>query len=212
MTVQHITPILYVSDFARGMSYFVEKLGFRRLWDWGDPPTFGAVGRDQVEIFLSLHGQGKPGTWMSIFVDDVDALYEEFTGRGAVIPMAPENKPWGMSEMHVECPDGHILRFGHGIGSAPERVIERRDLPVRIEKRLASVLEDLAVHSGRSVGQLLEDIVLHSFEPVPGKERVSSASAYTAKTFGVIEELKKKHGIDYDTHASYGFVEKDAKG
>lgn len=211
MSIQHITPILYVSDFGRGMSYFVEKLGFRKLWDWGDPPGFGAVGRDKVEIFLCLEGQGKPGTWMSVFVEDVDALYEEFTAKGAVIPVPPRDEPWGMREMHVECPDGHILRFGHGITTAPQRVIERRDLAVRIETRLASVLEDLAVHSGRSVGQLLEDIVLHSFEPVQGEEGVSSASAYTAKTFGVIEALKKKHGIDYGTHASYGFVEKNAK-
>lgn len=209
--VQHITPILYASDFQRSMSYFVDKLGFRKLWDWGAPPSFGAVGRDKVEIFLCQGRQGQTGTWMFVFVDNADALHEEFTAKGADISVAPRNEPWGMREMHVQCPDGHILRFGHGIASAPERVIERRELGARMETRLASVLEDLAAHSGRSVSQLLEDVVLHSFEPVPGQEGVSSASAYTAKTFELIEQLKKKHGIDYDTHASYGFIEKAVK-
>jgi uncharacterized glyoxalase superfamily protein PhnB len=213
MIIEQITPILAVSDFQQSMSYFVNQLGFRRLWDWGDPPSFGAVGRDKVEIFLSLNSQGNPGTWMSIFVDDdVDALYREFTAQGAVILRPPQDQLWGMREMQVQCPDGHILRFGHGIACAPESVIERRDLAIRIETRLAAVLEDLAVHSGRTVGSLLEEIVLHSFEPVPGKTGVSSASPHTAKTLDLIEELKRKHRIDYDTHANYGWIEKDPRG
>lgn len=208
MAVHNLVPILYVTDFARSMSYFTDVLGFKKLWDWGSPPSFGAVARDKIEIFLCLNGQGQPGTWMSIFVDDVDDLHAEIAAKGAVIPMAPRDEPWGMREMHVECPDGHILRFGHGISHAPERVIERRELPVRIESRLASVLEDLAAQSGRNVGQLLEEIVLHSFEAVKGEHGTMTPSPHREKTFRQIEELKKKHGIDYDTHANYGFVEK----
>src|SRR5580765_8584292 len=110
MKVTGLTPILYASDFQRLMDYFVETLGFHKLWDWGAPPTFGAVARDQTEIFLCLGGQGQSGTWLSVFVDDVDELHEELVQRGAVIKSAPVNEPWGMREMHVECPDGHILR------------------------------------------------------------------------------------------------------
>jgi catechol 2,3-dioxygenase-like lactoylglutathione lyase family enzyme len=208
MSIQGLTPILYVSDFAKTCDYFVRQLGFRKLWDWGTPPSFGAVARDKVEIFLSLGGQGQPGTWLCVFVEDIDTLHAEFTAKGAIIPVPPRNEPWCMREMHVACPDGHVLRFGQGIPSAPERVVERRDLAVRMETRLAAVLEELAAQSGRNVGQLLEEIVLHSFEPVEGQEGVSSASAYTAGTFRRIEELKQKHGIDYDTHACYGFVER----
>ena len=208
MPLKSVTPILYVSDFPRSMAYFTERLGFRKLWTWGEPPSFGAVARDKVELFLSLGGQGTPGTWMCIFVEDVDTLHEEFLAKGAVIRVPPRDEPWCLREMQVECPDGHVLRFGHPIATAPERVIERRELRVRLETRLASVLEDLAVHCGRGVGPLLEEILLHSFEPVQGEAGLSSASAFREKTFALIEQLKKKHGIDYDTHASYGFVEK----
>ncbi len=40
---ERLTPILYVRDFQEAMKYYTEKLLFERLWDWGDPPTFGAV-------------------------------------------------------------------------------------------------------------------------------------------------------------------------
>jgi hypothetical protein len=209
MVVTGVTPILYASEFQRTMDYFVEKLGFRKLWDWGTPPTFGAVARDRTEIFLCQGGQGRPGSWMSVFVDDVDELHEELVKTGAVVTHGPANESWGMREMHVECPDGHILRFGHGIPTAEERVVERRAIDARMETRLAAVLEELAQRTGRSLGQLLEEVVLHSFERVEGKDGHScSATPHTARTFKLIEELKKKHGVDYETHASYGFVEK----
>jgi hypothetical protein len=209
MKIAGLTPILYASAFTPLMDYFVDKLGFRKLWDWGAPPTFGAVGRDQIEIFLCQGSQGQPGTWMSIFVDDVDELYDELRQRGATIKMPPTDEPWGMREMHVECPDGHILRLGHGIPQAEERVVERRTVETRIETRLASVLEELAQRLGFTLGQLLEDVVLHSFEQLEGKDgHTCSAAPYTARTFRLIEELKKKHGVDYAAHASYGFVEK----
>jgi hypothetical protein len=209
MKVTGLTPVLYASDFGRLMDHFVDKLGFRKLWDWGSPPTFGAVARDHAEIFLCQGGQGQPGTWLSVFVDDVDELHEELLKRGATIRSGPTNEPWGMREMQVECPDGHILRLGHEVPQAEERIVERRTIEARIESRLASVLEELAVRSGVNLGQLLEDIVLHSFERVEGKDGHScSATPYTAKTFELIAELKTKHGVDYEAHANYGFVER----
>jgi predicted lactoylglutathione lyase len=44
-------------------------------------------------------------------VEDVQALFEEYTGRGATIRHPPRNYAWAY-EMTVEDPDGHVLRFG----------------------------------------------------------------------------------------------------
>lgn len=107
-----LTPILYVKDMADSMNYYVNVLGFKQDWVWDDPPTFASVSRDHVEIFLSEGGQGQPGTWMSIFVQDVDALYEEYKASGAVIRQPPTNYPWGIREMNIEDPNGHRLRMG----------------------------------------------------------------------------------------------------
>ena len=107
-----VTPILNVSNFRASMDYYVNQLGFSKRWDWGDPPTFGCVARDQVSIFLCQGEQGQPGTWMMIFVEDVDALYADYYERGARILQPPTNMPWETREMHVEDPDRHRLRFG----------------------------------------------------------------------------------------------------
>src|SRR5882757_2041379 len=73
-------------------------------------PTFGCVTRGKVDIFFCEGAQGPPGMWMSICVDDVDALHEEYKSSGAVIRQPPTNIPWSVREMNVRDPDGHRFR------------------------------------------------------------------------------------------------------
>ena len=51
MNVIGLTPILNVSNLPESFAWF-ESLGWEKRWDWGDPPTFGAVGCGKSEIFL----------------------------------------------------------------------------------------------------------------------------------------------------------------
>jgi uncharacterized glyoxalase superfamily protein PhnB len=110
-TLERINPILAVHNVEVSIAYYMEKLGFTRCWGWEEPPTFGGVSRDGIEIFFCKDCQGAAGTWMSIWVDDVDALYEDLKSRGADIRQPPTNFPWGVREMNVSDPDGHHLRY-----------------------------------------------------------------------------------------------------
>jgi uncharacterized glyoxalase superfamily protein PhnB len=107
-----VTPILNVKSVPKAISFYVDQLGFSKRWDWGDPATFGCVERDKVSIFVCEAAQGRSGTWVMIFLDSVDELYDEYTRRGVKILQRPTNMPWGTREMNVEDPDGHHIRFG----------------------------------------------------------------------------------------------------
>lgn len=76
--------------------------------------------------------------------------------------------------------------------------IERTQLGVRIEKRLAKVLKAVAELHDMSLGDLLEGIVLHSFE---GK------SPFNVEAQARIKQLMDIYDIDYDTSASHHFFE-----
>jgi predicted enzyme related to lactoylglutathione lyase len=106
---EHADPILSVRDMAISVRYYVDALGFRSA-GWGND-NFTSVNRDTAGIYLCEGGQGQPGTWVWVGVDDVATLCEEYKASGAKILRAPENYPWAY-EMHVEDPDGHVLRFG----------------------------------------------------------------------------------------------------
>ncbi len=69
MTVQDLTPILNVSDIVASFAWF-ELIGWKKLWDWGTPPTFGAVGCGECEIFLCQGAQGSRGGPMPKFTGD----------------------------------------------------------------------------------------------------------------------------------------------
>ena len=87
--------------------------------------------------------------------------------------------------------------------TTPAIPIERVEMSVRLEKRIIGLLKDLAEHKGTDLTGVLEETLLHTFEPYGN----GVASPHTQSTLRYIQELKKKHGIDYDVHASYRFVE-----
>src|SRR4029078_7075167 len=101
MICRHSVPILYASDVRKSIQYYTNVLGFDTKWEWDDPPTFGGVSKDHTEIFFCREGQGSPGTWLAIMVDDVNALHERITQKGGQIISPPEDKEWGLREMLV---------------------------------------------------------------------------------------------------------------
>jgi catechol 2,3-dioxygenase-like lactoylglutathione lyase family enzyme len=118
--VEQIIPILNVRDVAASLNFYVDVLGFDRSWHWGDPPTFGGAHADGSEIQFCLNGQGGPGTWLAIWVDDVDAWHERLRSKGVDIRQAPTNFPWGVRELNVADLDGHRLRFSSATDGPPD--------------------------------------------------------------------------------------------
>ena len=134
MIAKGVTPILNVSNILESFAWF-EKLGWQKGFDWGDPPDFGSVCSGSVSIFLCQNGQGgrgrsdlkstfgpdgddgaEKGVWMSIWVDDVDAVYQECIAAGLDVTWPPTDMPWHVREMHVRHPDGHVFRISRGMG------------------------------------------------------------------------------------------------
>src|SRR6266536_2848340 len=107
--IEGAQPILCIKDMSVSVKYYVDMLGFTNA-DWGND-DFTSVNRDTAGIYLCRDAQGQPGTWVWIGVEDVAVLYEEYKASGAKIRMNPKNFPWAY-EMHIEDPDGHVLRFG----------------------------------------------------------------------------------------------------
>jgi catechol 2,3-dioxygenase-like lactoylglutathione lyase family enzyme len=135
MLAHRMTPILNVSDMAHSFAWF-DKLGWKKLWDWGTPPSFGAVSSGHCKIFLCLNGQGgrgpaagrasfgpgsdeaaEQGVWMSVWVDDVDAIHAHCLAEGIDVAWPPADMPWNVREMHVRHPDGHVFRISCGLES-----------------------------------------------------------------------------------------------
>lgn len=137
MRVLEVNPILNVSDIAATITWFA-KLGWTVGFEWHedqeDPDSaveFASVMSGDHEIFLCRGGQGgrgkgpntatfgpegdetaDKGVWVSIFVDDLDDVHGRYLRAGIEITHPPTTHPWGVREMHVRHPDGHVFRIG----------------------------------------------------------------------------------------------------
>ena len=129
MKVTHITPILNVSDIGATFAWF-KLIGWKKGWEWGEPVTFGGVCNGECEIFLCQNAQGgrgkgqntrtfgvtegetqDKGVWMSLWVEDVDAAYQQCCENDIEVTWPPTDMPWNVREMHIRHPDGHVFRI-----------------------------------------------------------------------------------------------------
>lgn len=195
---------LVVRDINEAVEFYTNKLGFRLGFTFGEPPTFAGIFLDRVEIFLQKGTPQPDGRTVYFVVGDADELYRFHRANGIEIVEPIEDREYWLRDYLVRDAYGNFLCFGHRLLGAGEPLkIERVDVPVRLEKRLAALLHDLAEHKRMSLSSCLEEILLHTNEPLGD----GVASPHTKRTLAYIQELKKKHGIDYDSHASYRFVE-----
>jgi predicted enzyme related to lactoylglutathione lyase len=109
---ESISPIFRVAD-GRVSAEWYARLGFTVTGEHRfapDLPLYLFLERgDSVFLHLSEHtGDARPGTLVYLYVDDVDAVAEEFGVRVTT-------QPWGR-EVELTDPDGNRLRVG-GPGS-----------------------------------------------------------------------------------------------
>jgi len=192
--------VLAVKDIPAAIDFYTKKLGFKLGFTWGgDPPTFAGVNLGKVQMLLQKGTPSPQGCGVTFLVGDADQLYAFHRANGVEVTAEIADREYGIRDYGVRDLNGYHLSFGHHLFNAgPSIKIERVDVPVRLEKRLAALLLDLAQHKRMSVTSCLEEMLLHTNDGV---------GPHTETTLRYIQELKKKHGIDYDSHASYRFVE-----
>lgn len=118
-------PVLLVTDVVASANYFRDSIGFRYDQFYGDPPCFCITHRDGHYLMLAQVDDPKQITpnwkivdqmWNAYFwVDDVDAIYQEFVAAGAKIDYGLGNKPYGIREFGIQDLDGHDIGFGQPI-------------------------------------------------------------------------------------------------
>jgi len=191
---------LAVSDVSAAVEFYTTQLGFKLGFTWGGPPpTFAGVKLGKVEVFLQKGTPDPKGCCVYFHVGEADTLYEFHRSKGVEVAQEIGDREYGMRDYVVRDLNGYYLSFGHHLLNAgPPIKIERVDVPVRLERRLAALLQDLAKHKRMNINSCLEEMILHTNEGV---------GPHTQATIHDIQELKKKHGVDYDCHASYRFVE-----
>lgn len=115
-----VTPILFVRAVTASAGFYRDKLGFAVDFLYGEPPFYGAVSRDGVQLhlryvsqpnFAELAARQESLILATITVSNVRALFEEFEARGVDFSQAVIKQIWGGTDFHVRDPDGNVISF-----------------------------------------------------------------------------------------------------
>jgi predicted enzyme related to lactoylglutathione lyase len=122
-----IAPYFVVDDVVATANFYRDKMGFDYERFWGDPPCFCMVHRGGIIIMLSQlskTGVMRPNrvadpngdAWDAyIWVENADALRNEFKGKGVKIARDLCDQPYGNRDFDVEDCNGYRLCFGQDI-------------------------------------------------------------------------------------------------
>lgn len=122
-----IAPYLIVHDVVATANYYRDKLGFGYERFWNDPPSFCMVHRSGVVIMLAeleKRGAVRPNrvvdpegsAWDAyIWIDDADALHDEFRSKGVSIVRPPCDQPYHCRDFEIEDCNGYRLCFGESL-------------------------------------------------------------------------------------------------
>ena len=118
--ISQIAPQFFTMDIPRTLAYYKDKLDFKCVGTWLDPPVYAIVARDRHAIHFRCAEPptANPDKYADelldayLLVEDADALYTEFAAKGTEFTRDLADTPWGSREFVVKDCDGRLLAFG----------------------------------------------------------------------------------------------------
>ena len=124
--------LLRPGDLDRSRCFYRDLLGLAVYREFGPPDDPGLVfflGQGLLEV--SGHAAGPPGRSVMIWIQvrDVHAEHARLTAAGVPVIREPAAEPWGLTEMHIEDPDGIRIILAEVPADHPLRCDPRPALP-----------------------------------------------------------------------------------
>lgn len=118
--IRSIAPVFFTLDIPATLAYYENKLGFRCLGTWQDPPVYAIVARDERAIHFrcaetpTAQANKYEDELLDayVFIEDADKLYAEYAAKGVEFTRGVANMPWHSREFVVKDCDGRLLAFG----------------------------------------------------------------------------------------------------
>jgi len=114
-------PVLPVPDVVAAADWFIRILGFEIDFFLGDPVSYGRVklgtdGRWGDAVYIHLqHGDDSTVLCSKTRLHvgyDIDGLHAHLLAEGATVLAPPTDQPWGLRELTLQAPGGHLLVLG----------------------------------------------------------------------------------------------------
>ncbi|MCG2610756.1 hypothetical protein LZZ90_04480 [Flavobacterium sp. SM15] len=116
-----IAPQLIVPDVSKAVAFYTDKLGFSVIGLVLDPPVYGMVERDGIQIHFGKSDMKtlktnrdfrKISTDFIIWVPEIETYFEEIKNNGVEILEPITLRPYGSREFIIKDCNGFLITFG----------------------------------------------------------------------------------------------------
>ncbi len=121
-----VSPILNVADVAATIAWF-RGFGWECIYAYGEPLGYAVLRLGWGLIVAAKDSQGLRGgapvgpgsgddagatweNWWMATPAEVDLMYQLAVANGATVVSPPVDTPWGIRELRIAHPDGHVFR------------------------------------------------------------------------------------------------------
>ncbi|MCH7471453.1 VOC family protein, partial [bacterium] len=110
--------LLHVSDIEASLSYYKDKLGFAKVFDYSKNGGVAGLKIGKTYVILYPDGESQPGylpspgergrgVILQFEVDNVDSYHDMLKEMGVEISQQPQDMTFGLMMMYVFDPDGY---------------------------------------------------------------------------------------------------------
>jgi catechol 2,3-dioxygenase-like lactoylglutathione lyase family enzyme len=112
-----IAATLGVKDMDRATDFYVVLLGFRKVFENGNPVGFVILQQDDAELHLTLQKNHKAADFniAHMMVENIDRLHDLVQGRGLKVVKRLQDRDYGLRAFVFEDPDGNRIDVGQPI-------------------------------------------------------------------------------------------------
>lgn len=112
-----IAATLAVKDMDRATDFYVGLLGFRKVFENGNPVGFVILQQDDAELHLTLQKNHRAADFniAHMMVENIDRLHDLVQGRGLKVVKRLQDRDYGLRAFVFEDPDGNRIDVGQPI-------------------------------------------------------------------------------------------------
>ena len=109
-----VAPTIPVTDISKALSFYTEQLGFKKVFENGEPVGFVILEKDDAEIHLTLKLDHKASdrNLLHLMVSDAQALYDLLDEAGVRIVKGVRDAEYGLRDFVIADTDGNRLDIG----------------------------------------------------------------------------------------------------
>ena len=110
--IRNAAAIINVEDVEKTLLFYQDQLGLQVEFAWGQPIMHGGIVAGATSFHFSS-GQpiGPTTAYMTLYVNNLDAVYADISQRDVDVVSTPEVMPWGMRAFMIHDCNGSLVMF-----------------------------------------------------------------------------------------------------